>query len=356
MSKLADLQKKLGLTPDGILGKQSFTKIKESWQVTDEQLAHLLGQAEHESGHFKSERENVNYSADGLRKIFPKYFTAEQATSYARKPELIASRTYANRMGNGDEASKDGWKYRGAGSLQLTGKSNFKEFSDFIKEDCVANPDLVGTKYYFESALFFFKKNGLLPIAATVTKDAITKVSKRVNGGTIGLDERIKLTNEWYKKIKQAFLFLFITLFLSSCAARKVNVDKVDSVVKSDSTSVTKQEVVTTQQNNVTITTDTDELEIVPVSDTIPMVVNGITYKNAKLRYKKTKNVLVDTSKIKVAEKTSIKVEVKKEAKVKTFKKAIEKESSYAVYIWWILIIIILIYLYNRFKSKFLSL
>jgi putative chitinase len=202
MNKLFDLQKKLGLTPDGILGKKSFDKIKKEWEVTDEQLAHILGQAEHESGHFKAERENVNYSAEGLRKIFPKYFTAEEAKAYERKPELIASRTYANRMGNGNEASKDGWKYRGAGSLQLTGKSNFKEFSDFIGEDCVTNPDLVGTKYYFESALFFFKKNGLLSIANTVTKDSITKISKRVNGGTIGLEERIKLTNEWYKKIK----------------------------------------------------------------------------------------------------------------------------------------------------------
>jgi hypothetical protein len=157
--------------------------------------------------------------------------------------------------------------------------------------------------------------------------------------------------------IKSKWLvFLLITLFLSSCAARKVNIDKVDSVIKTDSTSVTKQEVVTTQDNNVTITTDTDELEIVPVCDTIPMVVNGITYKNAKLRYKKTKNVLVDASKIKVAEKTSIKVEVKKDINVKTFKKEIEKESSYAVYFWWILIIILLIYLYSRFKSKFLSL
>jgi hypothetical protein len=157
--------------------------------------------------------------------------------------------------------------------------------------------------------------------------------------------------------IKSKWLvFLLITLFLSSCAARKVNIDKVDSVIKTDSTSVTKQEVVTTQDNNVTITTDTDELEIVPACDTIPMVVNGITYKNAKLRYKKTKNVLVDNSKIKVAEKTSIKVEVKKDINVKTFKKEIEKESSYAVYFWWILIIILLIYLYSRFKSKFLSL
>ena len=120
-------------------------------------------------------------------------------------------------------------------------------------------------------------------------------------------------------------IILLIALILSSCAARKVNVDKVDSVVKVDSTSVTKQEVITTQDNHVSIVTNTDEVEVCPVSDSLPMVVNGITYKNAKIRYKKTKKVLVDTTKIKVAEKTSIKVEVKKDAKVKVFKKDIDK-------------------------------
>ena len=151
-------------------------------------------------------------------------------------------------------------------------------------------------------------------------------------------------------------ILILIILLLSSCAARKVNVDKVDSVVKVDSVSVTKQEVITTQDNHVSIVTNTDEVEVCPVSDSLPMVVNGITYKNAKLRYKKTKKVLVDTTKIKVAEKTSIKVEVKKDAKVKTFKKDIDKESNYSIYFWWILILILLIYIYNRFKSKFISL
>jgi len=151
-------------------------------------------------------------------------------------------------------------------------------------------------------------------------------------------------------------ILLLIILLLSSCAARKVNVDKVDNTTKVDSTSVTKQEVVTTQDNHISIVTNTDEVEVCPVSDSLPMVVNGITYKNAKLRYKKTKKVLVDTTKIKVSEKTSIKVEVKKEAKVKTFKKEIDKKANYTIYIWWILIILLLIYLYNRFKSKFLSL
>lgn len=154
-------------------------------------------------------------------------------------------------------------------------------------------------------------------------------------------------------------IIFLIVLLLSSCAARKVNIDKVDEVKKVDSTSVTKQEVITTQDNHVSITTNTDEVEVCPVSDTIPMVVNGITYKNAKIKYKKTKNVLVDTTKIKVAEKTSIKVEVKKDAKVKTFKKDIDKKTNYVIYFWWLLILLLIalaIYIYSRFKSKFISL
>jgi putative chitinase len=105
-------------------------------------------------------------------------------------------------MGNGDEKSGDGWKFRGRGALQLTGKDNYKAFTTFIKKDCVANPDLVKNKYFFESALFFFNKNGLLPLATTVTTDSITKISKRVNGGTHGLEDRIVQTNKFYKQIK----------------------------------------------------------------------------------------------------------------------------------------------------------
>jgi hypothetical protein len=152
-------------------------------------------------------------------------------------------------------------------------------------------------------------------------------------------------------------ILILIVLILSSCAARKVNVDKVDSIVKVDSTSVVKQEVVTTQDNHVNITTNTDEVEVCPVSDTIPMVVNGITYKNAKIRYKKTKKVLVDTTKIKVAEKTSIEVEVKKDANVKTFKKDIDKKADYTIFFWWLLILLLIalaIYIYNKFKNKFI--
>lgn len=156
-------------------------------------LAHFLAQTAHESGNFKHTVENMNYSADGLLKIFPKYFK-DKATAemYARKPEMIGSRVYANRMGNGDEASKEGFKFRGRGYIQLTGKDNYKQFSDFIGEDCIANPDLVATKYPLTSAAFFFNKNGIWALCDKgATKNEIVAVTKRVNGGTIGLDDRI---------------------------------------------------------------------------------------------------------------------------------------------------------------------
>lgn len=143
-------------------------------------------------------------------------------------------------------------------------------------------------------------------------------------------------------------------LILTSCGARKVNIDKVDTVIKSDSTSVTKQEIVTTQDNHISVVTDTDEIEISPVSDTIPMIVNGITYKNVKIRHKKTKKVLVDTTKIKVSEKASIETKVKKSAKIEMVKKDIDKKSNN----WWWLLILLLIglgyYTYKRINKTLL--
>ena len=155
-------------------------------------LAHFLAQCAHESGNFKFLTENLNYSADGLQKIFGKYFaTRALAEQYARKPDKIGSRVYANRMGNGDEASGEGYKFRGRGYIQLTGKNNYKQFSDFIKEDCVANPDLVATKYPLTSAAFFFDRNDLWRICDRGDSPEVVKaVTVRVNGGTHGLADR----------------------------------------------------------------------------------------------------------------------------------------------------------------------
>lgn len=160
-------------------------------------LAHFLAQCAHESGNFKLVVENLNYSSEGLLKVFPKYFKDKAtADKYARKPEAIANRVYADRMGNGNEASGDGFRFRGRGYIQLTGKNNYKAFSDFVKEDCVANPDLVATKYPLISAAYFFDSNGLWSICDRGnTPDVVTSVTKRVNGGTHGLEDRISKFN-----------------------------------------------------------------------------------------------------------------------------------------------------------------
>jgi putative chitinase len=162
-------------------------------------LSHFLSQVAHESGDFKFVNENLNYGAKGLMSIFKKYFPTEAlAKAYERKPEKIANKVYANRMGNGDEASGEGFKFRGRGYIQLTGKNNYKAFSDFIGEDCVANPDLVATKYPLTSAAFFFHTNKLWDLCDKGhSHDVVVAVTKRVNGGTIGIDDRVKHFNHF---------------------------------------------------------------------------------------------------------------------------------------------------------------
>jgi putative chitinase len=167
-------------------------------------LAHFLAQAGHESGGFKAVNENLNYGAKGLLGIFKKYFpTQEKALLYERKPEKIANLVYGGRMGNGAEPTGEGWKFRGRGYIQLTGKDNYKSFDAVVAESIVDNPDLVATKYPLLSAAWFFHKNGLHKIADQGTTDAVvTSVTKRVNGGTIGLADRIKHFKEYYNLLK----------------------------------------------------------------------------------------------------------------------------------------------------------
>jgi putative chitinase len=197
-----NIDKLKGHIPDTVLAQIPETAKK--FNITNNlRLAHFLAQCGHESGNFKAVSENLNYSADGLKKIFGKYFPGNLNESYARQPEKIASRVYASRMGNGDEASKEGFKFRGRGYIQLTGKSNYTNFTKFIGEDCVANPDLVATKYPLASAAFFFDSNKLWAICDKGADDAtVTAVTKRVNGGTIGLADRIKHFKEYYNLLK----------------------------------------------------------------------------------------------------------------------------------------------------------
>ena len=160
-------------------------------------LAHFLAQLAHESADFTAVVENLNYSSDGLLKTFPKYFKDRAiADQYARKPQRIGSRVYANRMGNGDEASGDGFKYRGRGYLQLTGKSNYKAFSAFIGQDCVADPTLVANKYPMDSAVWFFDVNKIWDICDRgAGEDVVKAVTRKVNGGLNGLADRLQKFN-----------------------------------------------------------------------------------------------------------------------------------------------------------------
>ena len=197
-----NIEKLKGHIPDAVLTQIPETAAK--FNITNNlRLAHFLAQCGHESGNFKAVSENLNYSADGLKKIFGKYFPGNLNESYARKPEKIAARVYASRMGTGDEASGEGFKFRGRGYIQLTGKANYTNFTKFIGEDCVSNPDLVATKYPLASAAFFFDSNKLWAICDKGADDAtVTSVTKRVNGGTIGLSDRIKHFKEYYNLLK----------------------------------------------------------------------------------------------------------------------------------------------------------
>ncbi|MEQ1778488.1 MAG: glycoside hydrolase family 19 protein [Nitrosomonas sp.] len=184
--------------PDAVLDQ--IPDCAERFAInTPLRLAHFLAQCAHESAEFKVSVENLNYSADGLRKVFSKYFHNNLADSYARQPEKIASRVYGNRMGNGDEASKEGYKFRGRGYIQLTGKDNYHAFAKTISEDILNDPDLVATKYPLLSAAWFWDVRLLNQLADEGSSDAIvTKITKKVNGGTNGLDDRIKHFNVYY--------------------------------------------------------------------------------------------------------------------------------------------------------------
>lgn len=177
-----------------------FTQVEtviNKYNITGLPLAHFLSQCAHESGNFQFVRENLNYSADSLLKVFPKYFkNKEIAEGYARKPEAIANRIYADRMGNGNEKSGDGYKFRGRGYIQLTGKNNYEAFGKYIGQDILGNPDSVATIYPLESAYWFFETRKLFDIAKEGdSEDVVKKITRLVNGGFHGLTDRIEKFN-----------------------------------------------------------------------------------------------------------------------------------------------------------------
>jgi putative chitinase len=197
------LERLKGHIPDSVISQIPETAAKFGID-TPLRLAHFLAQCGHESGGFKATQENLNYSASGLKGIFGKYFKeAGLAEQYQRNPQKIASRVYGGRMGNGPESTGDGFKFRGRGYIQLTGKDNYTAFGRAINEDLTVNPDKVATHYALLSAAWFFTKNGLHKMADGGATDAVvTQITRRVNGGTIGLPDRIKHFKEYYNLLK----------------------------------------------------------------------------------------------------------------------------------------------------------
>jgi putative chitinase len=203
---LKSLQEKAGVAADGAFGPGTMKAATAFYKFSPVRAAHFFAQTAHETGGFKAFSENLNYSADGLNKIFPKYFknAGRDAAPFARNPEKIANIVYASRMGNGDEASGDGWKFRGRGALQLTGKANYEAFAKYLgNNEVLTNPDSVATKYAFESAMFFFERNKLWAICDKGINDAaILELTKRINGGTHGLEDRKTKTYKYYEYVK----------------------------------------------------------------------------------------------------------------------------------------------------------
>jgi len=182
----------VGHVPEAVLSQ--IPECIEKFQINSAlRLAHFLAQCGHESGGFQFTEENLNYSAEGLKRTFSKYFPGNLAASYARQPEKIASRVYGGRMGNGDEASKEGYIFRGRGYIQLTGKDNYRAFAQTVEDNIMHDPDLVASKYPLLSAAWFWHARSLNASADKGTSDAVvTEVTKKVNGGTMGLKDRIK--------------------------------------------------------------------------------------------------------------------------------------------------------------------
>lgn len=166
-------------------------------------IAHFLAQCHHESMGFSRKEENLNYSADGLLKTFKKYFTPDLANQCARQPEKIANIVYANRMGNGAGLSGDGWKYRGRGYIQLTGKDNYAAFDLAVTENILENPNYVATKYPLFSAGWFWNTNRLNDLADRgADQQVIADITKKINGGYHGLEDRVNQFNKFYGLVK----------------------------------------------------------------------------------------------------------------------------------------------------------
>ena len=195
------LDKLNGTIPAQVLSQIPHTAAK--FNITNTlRLAHFLAQCAHESANWTATEENLNYSLDALNRVFGKYFPAGLAAQYARQPARIGARVYANRMGNGDEASGEGYTYRGRGYIQLTGKNNYRAFSNFIGKDYVSAPDGVATEQPLSSAAYYFNANNLWSICDKgPSQDVVMAVTRRVNAGLNGLPDRLQHFDKYWKSL-----------------------------------------------------------------------------------------------------------------------------------------------------------
>jgi putative chitinase len=196
--KNMQIEKLKGIIPEVVLSE--LGTILKTRAISNRQLAAFLAQVAHESGNFKRVTENLNYSAEGLVSTFKGIFNGV-ADKYHRKPEMIANRAYANKGGNGSEASGDGWKYRGMGYIQLTLKNNYIAFDATIPDDITNNPDLVATKYPLASAFWYFDANKLWVLAGSESPNSFELLTGKINKAKLGLSERVKYFNKYLKAL-----------------------------------------------------------------------------------------------------------------------------------------------------------
>lgn len=194
------IQKYVGAAQDGIIGNETLSKFACKLNITRAMTAHFFGNLHHESGGFTITEENGNYSAKRLLQVFPKYFHPFNVNEYANNPQAIFNKTYGGRMGNTEP--NDGYKFRGRGFMQTTGKYSYKRLGDFLGVDLISNPDLVATQYPLESAIFYFTDNKLWNLVDDISEQSIRVIRKRVNGGYNGISEVSNLVKHYYNLIK----------------------------------------------------------------------------------------------------------------------------------------------------------
>lgn len=204
MKQVRHLQQIVGSECDGLFGPKTLRASAKFFNLSLSQAAHFFGQISVETGKFTVFSENLNYTSKRLVEVFPKYFpNICIASQYANQPVAIASKVYANRMGNGDEKSGDGYRYRGRGAIQLTGRKNYEAFSTFLgSSEPLGNPDCVEHKYSFLVALWYFSKADIWTIAdQEVTDSTVEQVTRKINGGLNGLTMRKERTFTFYKML-----------------------------------------------------------------------------------------------------------------------------------------------------------